>query len=164
LNLTNQLSAVLSNLTSVTKRADGLLADVRPVITNAAAITANLKDPNGSLGKWVLSTQMLANISVTLTNANELIVQAKGTVANTDSNLTRVATGLDQTVINLANITSNLNTQVQANTNLVTHVDNAIITADTFLQGLKHHWLLRSAFKEKKPKDAKESAPRRKTK
>ena len=164
LNLTNQLSAVLSNLTSVTKRADGLLADVRPVITNAAEITANLKDPNGSLGKWVLSTQMLANISVTLTNANELIAQAKGTVANTDSNLTRFATGLDQTIINLANITSNLNTQVQANTNLVTHLDNAIITADTFLQGLKHHWLLRSAFKEKKPKETKVTAPPKKTK
>jgi ABC-type transporter Mla subunit MlaD len=164
LNLTNQLSAVLSNLTSVTKRADGLLADVRPVITNAAEITANLKDPNGSLGKWILSTQLLANVTTTLTNANELIAQAKGTVANTDSNLTKVAVGLDQTIINLANITSNLNTQVQANTNLVSHVDSAIISANTFIEGLKHHWLLRSAFKEKKSKEPKEVTPVRKRK
>ena len=159
LNLTNQLSAVLSNLTSVTKRADGLLVDVRPVITNAAEITGNLKDPNGSLGKWILSTQTLASVSVALTNANQLIAQLKGTVSNTDSNLTKVATGLDQTIINLANITSNLNAQVQTNSNLVSHVDSAIISADTFIQGLKHHWLLRSAFKEKKPKEPKQITP-----
>ena len=64
------------------------------------------------------------------------------------------------TIINLANITSNLNAQVQANSNLVSHVDSAIVQADTFMQGLKHHWLLRSAFKEKKPpKESKQYTP-----
>jgi transcriptional regulator with XRE-family HTH domain len=64
------------------------------------------------------------------------------------------------TIINLANITSNLNAQVQANSNLVSHVDSAIVQADTFMQGLKHHWLLRSAFKEKKPpKEPKQYTP-----
>jgi ABC-type transporter Mla subunit MlaD len=159
LNLTNQLSSVLSNITSLTGRADTLLADARPVVTNAAAITANLKDPNGSLGKWILSPELNSQLTQTLTNANQLIVQAKGTVSNTDTNLTRVATGLDETIINLANITSNLNAQVQANSNLVSNVNSAIITADTFVQGLKHHWLLRSAFKEKKPKTEKQVTP-----
>ena len=163
LNLTNQLGAALSNVTSLTARADTLLADARPVVTNAAEITANLKDPNGSLGKWIMSpelTRTVSNLNVTLTNANQMIVQAKGTIANTDTNVTKLATGLDETILNLANITSNLNAQVQANSNLVSHVDSAIVQADTFMQGLKHHWLLRSAFKEKKPpKESKQFTP-----
>jgi ABC-type transporter Mla subunit MlaD len=84
LNLTNQLGQVLSNAASITARADTLLADARPLVTNAAAITANLKDPNGSLGKWIMSpelTQTVANLNVTLTNANQMIAQAKGTIA-----------------------------------------------------------------------------------
>src|SRR4051812_3503503 len=75
LNMTNQLGQVLSNAASITARADILLADARPIVTNAAAITANLKDPNGSLGKWILSpelngqlTQTITNLNVTLTN------------------------------------------------------------------------------------------------
>lgn len=174
LNLTNQLATTLSNVTSITARADTLLADARPIVTNAAAITENLKDPNGSLGKWILSpqlntqlTQTVANLNITLTNANQMIVQAKGTIANTDTNMTKLATGLDGTIINLANITSNLNTQVQSNSNLVSNVNSAIVQADTLMQGLKHHWLLRSAFKEKKPKEekkTKEVTPVRKSK
>jgi ABC-type transporter Mla subunit MlaD len=159
LHLTNQLAGVLSNANSMTARADTLLADARPIITNAAVITANLKDPNGSLGRWILSDQLNGQISQTLTNANQLIVHAKNTVSNTDSNLTKVATGLDETIINLANITSNLNAQVQSNSNLVSNVDQAIISAHTFLEGLKHHWLLRSAFKEKKTKEPKQVTP-----
>ena len=65
------------------------------------------------------------------------------------------ALGLDETLINLADLTSNLNAQVQMNTNLVSNVNSAIISADTLMQGLKRHWLLRSAFKEKKPKEPK---------
>lgn len=170
-NLTNQLSKIMSNLVAVTARADSVLADARPVITNAAAITANLKDPNGSLGRWILSpelngqlNQTLANVNVTLTNANQTIVQAKGTIANTDTNVTKLASSLDQTLINLADLTSNLNAQVQINTNLVSNVNSAIISADTLMQGLKRHWLLRSAFKEKKPKDTKQVTPVTKSK
>jgi ABC-type transporter Mla subunit MlaD len=164
LNLTNQLSSILTNMASVTARADTLLADARPIVTNAAAITENLKDPNGSLGKWILSPELNAQLGTTLTNANQLIVQAKGTIANTDSNVTKLAVGLDDTIINLANITSNLNSQVQANSNLVSNVNSTIVTADTMMQGLKKHWLLRSAFKEKKPKEPKQVTPIRRKK
>jgi hypothetical protein len=47
----------------------------------------------------------------------------------------------------LAKLTSDLNGQVQANTNILGEISRAIINADSFVQGLKHHWLLRSAFK-----------------
>jgi ABC-type transporter Mla subunit MlaD len=165
-NLTNQISTIMSNLANVTLKADVALADARPIITNAAAITDNLKNPDGSLGKWILGsnmnsqlTQTLASVNMTLTNANAMILQAKTTVGNTESNVTKLATSLDETLINLANITSNLNAQVQMNTNLVSNVNNAIVSADTMIQGLKKHWLLRSAFKEKKPKFTNEPKP-----
>ncbi len=170
-NLTNQVSNILSNLTSVTANADLVLADARPLMSNVTVITENLKDPNGSLGKWFLTpelngqiTQTLASLNITLTNANETVVQAKLTIGNTDSNVTKLAGSLDQTLLNLADITSNLNAQVQMNTNLVSNLNATIIGADTMMQGLRKHWLLRSAFKEKKSKEPKQVTPVSRTK
>jgi ABC-type transporter Mla subunit MlaD len=161
-DVTNKVTIILSNLASVTAKADLVLADARPILKNATTITDNLKDPDGSLGKWVLGgqlngqlTQTLANLNLTLSNANVTVLQAKATVANTDTNVTKLATSLDQTLINLADLTSNLNAQVQMNTNLVSNVNKTIVSADTLMEGLKRHWLLRSAFKEKKPEKPK---------
>jgi len=52
-------------------------------------------------------------------------------------------------LINLANITSNLNAQVEANSNILSSVSKIVVDTDNFVQGLKRHWLLRSAFKTK---------------
>jgi len=157
-DVTNKVTIILSNLASVTAKADAVLADAQPILKNAQNITDNLKDPDGSLGKWVLGgqlngqlTQAIGNLNVTLSNANVTVLQAKTMVANTDTNVTKIASSLDQTLINLADLTSNLNAQVQMNTNLVSNINNTIVSADTMMQGLKRHWLLRSAFKEKKP-------------
>jgi ABC-type transporter Mla subunit MlaD len=151
LNLTNEIQKLLVNLNEVASRAEVAVDNVQPILTNAAAITANLKDPDGSLGRWIISPELNMQLTQTLASANQAIAQAKITVANTDTNVTKLATGLDETLINLANLTSNLNAQVQLNTNMVSNIDKLIIDADTMVQGLKHHWLLRSAFKEKKP-------------
>jgi len=79
-----------------------------------------------------------------LTNANAALVSA-------NTNLAALAENLNRSLENLSGITSNLNAQVQANTNLVKAISDAIIHADQFIQGLKHHWLFRSAFKTKEP-------------
>jgi len=39
--------------------------------------------------------------------------------------------------------------QVQANSNLLWGISKTVMDTDGFIQGLKHHWLLRSAFKTK---------------
>jgi len=39
---------------------------------------------------------------------------------------------------------------VQVNTNLVKSVSDTIVHSDELIQGLKRHWLLRSAFKTPK--------------
>jgi hypothetical protein len=65
-----------------------------------------------------------------------------------------LADDLDQSLQHLSDLTSNLNTQVQMNTNLISEISTAIVHTDGLVQGLKRHWLLRSAFKEKKVKPA----------
>ena len=35
------------------------------------------------------------------------------------------------------------------NTNILGEISRAIVNADSFVQGLKRHWLLRSAFRTK---------------
>ncbi|HEX4342877.1 MAG TPA: hypothetical protein VH255_05775, partial [Verrucomicrobiae bacterium] len=49
----------------------------------------------------------------------------------------------------LANMTGNLRTQVEANTNMLGGITKTVLDTDDFVQGLKRHWLLRSAFKTK---------------
>jgi hypothetical protein len=68
---------------------------------------------------------------------------------NVDTNMDQLTDQIGQTLNNLADITSNLNVQVQANSNLLGGISKTIMDSDTFIQGLKHHWLLRSAFKNK---------------
>ena len=60
-----------------------------------------------------------------------------------------LAENLNRSLENLSDITSNLNGQVQVNTNILSDISRAIIDADNLVQGLKRHWFLRSAFKTK---------------
>jgi hypothetical protein len=149
LDLTNRLNLVLSNAAGMTAEAHSLLTQARPTLTNLSIITANLRDPKGSLGEWVLPTNLHSHLLETLVSANITLTNATRMIGNTDTNVTTLATNLDLTLINLANITSNLNQQVQSNTNLVKGVSDLITNSDSLVQGLKRHWLLRSAFKSK---------------
>jgi len=159
LNLTNQLGQVLSNAAKVTATADSVLDSVRPAITNLTVISSQIKDPKGSLGEWLIPTNLNSQLLLTLESANRAMTNASITLESADTNLTTIAVGLDKTLENLAEITSNLNAQVQANTNLVTDLSTTIVHADEMIQGLKHHWLLRSAFKTNKP--AKSTSPKK---
>lgn len=164
LNLTNEISNVLTNVANLAinlnnlvsntyptvananlavSNLDYLLVEIRPTISNLNIISMNLTNPTGSLGDWLLPTNInwqVFNVLTTLTN----------TLSNTDSNLTSLAENIQRTLNNLADITSNLNMQVQANTNILSEISNLITNADGFIQGLKRHWLLRSAFKPQK--------------
>jgi hypothetical protein len=149
LDLTNRLNLVLSNAAATLSEAQSALITARPALSNVAVITANITDPKGSLGEWILPTNLNVQLVQTLANANTTLTNLNRTVANTDSNVTMLATNLDVTLVNLANITSNLNEQVQSNTNLVKSLSDLIINANEMMEGLKRHWLLRSAFKKK---------------
>jgi hypothetical protein len=146
LSLTNQLAATLnnvevlsSNTAALTANANSLVADAHPIVTNIVAITDTLKNPHGSLGEWVIPTEINKQLQTTVGSANT-------TVTNMNAQLTVLLGNLNLSLVNLANITSNLNTQVQANDQILSEISSLVIETDTMLQGLKRHWLLKGAF------------------
>src|SRR4029077_8376153 len=142
-SLTNQLLRVLSHSTSLTSNLNFIAITVRPAVSNLAAATAHLDQP-GALGEWLLPT-----------NLNH---QLEGTLGNANTNLAALVENLGRSLDSLAGITSNLNHQVESNTNLLSTISQTIVHADQFAQGLKRHWLFRSAFKSKDT-NAPESVP-----
>lgn len=149
LALTNRLQRLLDESANAAAHADALLTAAQPAITNLSFISANLTNPIGSLGQWLLPPELNTNLTSTLSNASTAVVSANVLLTNTDARLGDLAGSLTRAIEELAGITANLHRQVDANTNIVSHVSRLIVDTDTFVQGLKRHWLLRSAFKEK---------------
>jgi hypothetical protein len=135
LSLTNQLALVLSNSANLTANLNVVAGDARPAVSNLAVLSAQLNQP-GALGEWLLPTNINDHLDATLTAAN--------------TNLAVLALNLNLSLENLADITSNLNSQVRANTNILSQISRAVVDADNLVQGLKRHWLLRSAFKKER--------------
>jgi hypothetical protein len=148
LGLTNPIATVLSNSASLTSNLNFVALEARPAVSNLALATAHLDHP-GALGEWLLPTNLNRQLEATLDSAHTALTSADITLASANTNLTVLAENLGRSLDNLANLTSNLNSQVQVNSNILAKISRAIVDADTFVQGLKHHWLLRSAFKTK---------------
>jgi ABC-type transporter Mla subunit MlaD len=159
LRITNQIAATLSNSEQLTSNLNVVAANARPIVANLAVITAQLKDPHGSLGEWLIPTNLNQQLGLTLLNANGTITNVNDTVINANTNLVVVFEDLGRSLENLADITSNLNRQVQANSNVLSQISDIVVHSDQFVQGLKHHWLLRSAFKERKTKAPPKKQP-----
>lgn len=151
-NMTNQLGGIISNTASLTANLNSTVVQTKPLFTNLAIITALLTNENGALGNWLIPTNLNARLQETLDSANS-------TLSSAETNVTMLATNLNQTLLHLANITSNLNAQVQTNDQMLAQISRAVVQADQLMQGLKRHWLLRSAFKEK-PTNQSRSRPR----
>ena len=143
LSLTNKIAAVLDNTVQATSNLNITIAEARPMLTNfTLMISGQLREPGG-LGTWALGTNGNEQIQGALTNLNSLL-------ANSDTNLNALSASIGITLDNVAGITSNLNAQVQANSNILWGISKTVTDSDDFVQGLKRHWFLRSAFKEKK--------------
>jgi ABC-type transporter Mla subunit MlaD len=147
LNLTNRVQTLLDNAATAAAHADRILGNAEPVVTNLnlltenfASISRHLSNPRGSLGDWLFPTNLSSQLTQTLASANAILT-------NSDARVTELALDLDQALENLAKITGNLHDQVRGNTNLVRQISRLIVDADDLVQGLKRHWLLRSAFR-----------------
>jgi MlaD protein len=154
LALTNKIAAVLdnanttlANATLATSNLNVTIAAAQPMVTNFADISAQLREPGGAVA-WALGTNGDAQIQGALTNLNSLLT-------HTDTNLNTLVINVGQTLDNIAGITGNLRTQVNSNSNILWSISKIVVDTDDFVQGLKRHWLLRSAFKkENKAADA----------
>ena len=125
LSLTNQLIRILGNTAQITSNVNVSVVETHPLLRNVNLTVTHLD----------------TNVNFTLVETRPLLTNANEFIGNLNTNIT-------STLVNLANITSNLNVQVQANSNMLSNVDVTIHDYDTFVQGLKHYWLLRSAFKK----------------
>jgi len=96
-----------------------------------------------------LPTNINRRLETTLGTADSAFASADAALSSANTNLAVLAENLGRSLDNLANLTSNLNSQVGANTNILGEISRAIVDADSFIQGLKRHWLLRSAFRTK---------------
>jgi ABC-type transporter Mla subunit MlaD len=177
LSLTNQLYTALNNFMTLSSNLDLTIAGIQPVVSNVTTISTRLTGGPGSLGEMLLptnlnaelvqtiatarqtltnldrtlssATQTLAGAGSTFDSANQTLLTARTMVTNTDARLELLVSNLNLSLIELSGITSNLHQQVQVNTNILSEISSAIVTADELMEGLKKHWLLRSAFKDK---------------
>jgi ABC-type transporter Mla subunit MlaD len=136
LNLTNQLAGTLSSASVLTSNLNIVAVSAQPTLSNLALLTGKLDRP-GALGDWLLPT-----------NVNQKLDSVMGGADIAVGNLNTNLENLNLSLIHLSDITSNLNHQVQVNTNILSQLSAAVVDADDLVQGLKHHWLLRSAFKK----------------
>jgi ABC-type transporter Mla subunit MlaD len=155
--LTNQLAGVLSNSSVLANNLSETVLQARPAISNITTATAQLAQP-GALGTWLLPTNINRQLETTLGSASSAMDSA-------NTNLAALALSLSRSLDNLASLTSNLNQQVEVNSNILSGISQTVIHADQFVQGLKRHWLLRSAFRSENAKTnsppTTESAPLR---
>lgn len=135
LSLTNQIKRILVNTEHATSNLNITVMDTHPLLTNAN-----------------LTVQRLD------TNVNRSLVKLGPLLANANSLVDNLNTNVTATLVNLANITSNLNVQVESNSNMLESISKTVHDYDTFVQGLKHNWLLRSSFKNENKKE-KSSPP-----
>ncbi|MBI5396066.1 MAG: MCE family protein [Verrucomicrobia bacterium] len=146
LALTNKIADVLATSTGMIAHVDTTVVNANTVMTNLAVITANLRDPRGSLGDWIIPTNIHRQIQTTMDSANNTFTTASATLTTANTNIATVATLLKRSLEDSAAITSNLNAQVQANSTILSELSGLIIHADEVMQGLKRHWLLKDSF------------------
>lgn len=139
LSLTNEVRATLSNTAAMMVNLNQTLTNLQPVVGNLTAISTQLRGPDGSLGQWLIPTNLHRQLEAALGAAH-------ATLDTTETNLSRLAGNLNRTLENLADMTSNLNAQVQANSLLLTKISTIITDADDLVQGLKRNWLIKGAF------------------
>jgi ABC-type transporter Mla subunit MlaD len=146
LGLTNQLAGTLRNAEVLITDLQDLTRSTRPISTNLAALTSQLRTQEGVLGDWLIPSNLNARLDEALASGSILFTNLNQVLASTEPRLEQVLMHLGDSLENLSNLTSNLNAQVQANTNLIGDLSNAIRQTDEFVSGLKTHWLFRSAF------------------
>ncbi len=132
LAITNRLNAVLDNANVLITNSSALVANLDrstaqlpAVLSNVTVITSNLRDPHGSLGEWALPVDLHTNLNTSIVT---------------------LTAGLNDTLLNLAAITGNLNSQVQSNDQMLAGISKLVVDTDNLVQGLKKHWLLRGTF------------------
>lgn len=125
-------------------RAEKLLGQVETALPNILAVTNRLN-------------AVLDHSAALTSNANRLVTDVRPGITSVvarldtvllaaDTNLVELAANLNTTLLNLADITGNLNSQVQSNDQILAEISRLVADTDDLVQGLKKHWLIRGLF------------------
>lgn len=131
--ITGQVQTILDNVEKLTVDLDHLVGDSRPVVENLDAITRNLRNPDGALGKWLLPADLRGRIDATLDSLDANLAALRATLEGVDAIATSVAG------------------QLTRNDGLLDDVSDLVRSTDDLVGGLRRHWLLRSAFPQPEP-------------
>jgi hypothetical protein len=138
--LVNQAEQILPVLTN----------KVSLVLENGVQLTSNLTATAISARTTILSAQnVVTNLNGMVSEARLIVTNFGGVSATVNTQLPDLMDNIGKALDSLASATSNLNAQVQANGNILSTISTAVTDTDDLVQGLKRHWLLRSAFKKK---------------
>jgi ABC-type transporter Mla subunit MlaD len=129
---------------ALTARAEKLLGQVESALPDILALTNRLNT-------------VLDNSAALTSNANRLVTDIRpavtgltarldATLVSANTNLDVLAASLNATLLNLADITGNLNSQVQSNDQILAEISKLVVDTDNLVQGLKKHWLIRGLF------------------
>jgi ABC-type transporter Mla subunit MlaD len=130
----------------VSDELQAMIAQVQSALPAIVALTNQLTSVLNN------SAQVTSNLNIAIVATHPVLTNANLLVAHLDTNVTA-------TLVSLADITSNLAVQVQSNSNMLSGISKTILDYDDFVQGLKHHWLLRSAFKNENKTNSPPVAP-----
>jgi ABC-type transporter Mla subunit MlaD len=129
----DQLEQVLASAEAMVKSANAVAADTRPILANVEQITEHLRDPDGSLGQWLIPPELRAEIARTLTKLNGNLKE------------------LNRSLSNVSELTGNLRGQVESNDRILDEISSLVIETDELVKGLKRSWLFREAFDSPAP-------------
>jgi ABC-type transporter Mla subunit MlaD len=148
--ITNKINATLANVVNITSNINQLLVESRPIVTNVQVITANLRDPHGSLGNWLIPTNLNGRLDTVLGSVNTTIGTANNTLTNLQNKITLTTDNVNHILLNVDDITATIKTQIKANDQLLHNVNGLLLETEDMIRGLKRHWLLKDAFPAQK--------------
>ncbi len=144
--LTNQVAQVLARAVLAMDNVNLTLAQLQPTLTNLQALSERLQTEEGVIGRMVLTTNLQSQVSGTLLSMESTLTNTTALIRTSEVQLQDLTRRIALTLDNVAMVTSNLSAQVSANSLMLGEVSSLVVNADDMVQGLKRHWLLRSAF------------------
>lgn len=141
-----QVSQMLGTANTAVSNVNLTLEQLQPAIVDLRTLTSRLSQEEGVIGRMVLTSNLQGQVSGTLASMESTLTNTTALIRTSETQLQDLTRRIALTLDNVAMVTSNLSAQVNANSLMLGEVSSLVVNADDMLQGLKRHWLLRSAF------------------
>lgn len=141
-----QVTQVLAQASAATSNATVTLVQLQPTLGHLEALALRLREEEGVVGRMLLTTNLQAQVETALGSMDATLTNTTELIRTSERQLEDLTRRIALTLDNVSLVTSNLAGQVQANSYVLGEVSSLVVGADDMLQGLKRHWLLRSAF------------------